>query len=532
MDQTSYSDPDIIETINMKFIPVRVDIDERPDISERYNRGGFPTTAFLSDKGESVWGGTYIPPNDLKRVMSSILAANASGEIGQALERSRMQYLDISRSLQQQPRLSSAIIDTVFEDIFASYDVQHGGFGVEPKFPQPDAIDLLLERYVETQDKELAEAIEHALTSMTDGLYDKVEGGMFRYSVTRDWKTPHYEKMLEGNAGLLRNLVRAHAVFMKDKYREIASGIASYMVATLQDHDSGGFFGSQDADEHYYKLSCPQRRKVKQPEVIKAIYAGWNSEAASSLIEAGVLLREVNWVDAGKKAFRYNILNLWTEDLGLIRHVRGKDLYLFEDQVSFLQALISMIELEGVRGLAEIGDKLIASVERVFKDPEGGYTDVAKEEGAVGELETGRRSLVVNAKWAKALALYGAAVHRPELSEKAKEVVGAFTQREVQAHGVFASSFVSAWWLLERGARSVEVHGVPDGDPLRSHLWLSAKDVLHSGAVVLPSDERATSSTPSDHSFAVVCSKNGCSKPVTTASDLTSALEDTRSSQF
>ena len=95
MDKTTYSDSDIIRTINEKFVPVRVDIDRRPDISERYNRGGFPTTAFLSDRGESIWGGTYVPPDDMKRIMRSILDSKASGEVDQALERERMQFLDV-----------------------------------------------------------------------------------------------------------------------------------------------------------------------------------------------------------------------------------------------------------------------------------------------------------------------------------------------------------------------------------------------------------------------------------------------------
>src|SRR5512136_2867453 len=71
MDEKTYADPEIAKTINENFIPVRVDIDRRPDISERYNRGGFPTTAFLSYKGESIWGATYIPPADMKRIIRS-----------------------------------------------------------------------------------------------------------------------------------------------------------------------------------------------------------------------------------------------------------------------------------------------------------------------------------------------------------------------------------------------------------------------------------------------------------------------------
>ncbi|MBU1914899.1 MAG: DUF255 domain-containing protein, partial [Candidatus Thermoplasmatota archaeon] len=97
MDETTYSDTRVIKTVNERFVPVRVDIDRRPDISERYNRGGFPTTTFLSNKGEFVWGATYVPPQDMIKVLQAILDAKASGEVDKALERGRMTYLDISK---------------------------------------------------------------------------------------------------------------------------------------------------------------------------------------------------------------------------------------------------------------------------------------------------------------------------------------------------------------------------------------------------------------------------------------------------
>ncbi|MFY9605510.1 MAG: DUF255 domain-containing protein, partial [Thermoplasmata archaeon] len=183
MDETTYSDPEIVKTINKDFVPVRVDIDKRPDISERYNRGGFPTTAFLSDLGESVWGATYVPPADMKRVIKAILRAKASGEIDSALERGRLQYLDISKSTQKKQSADDEFLATLFEDIFAAYDVEFGGFGVAPKFPHPEVVDLLLQRYSRNGDNELATAVANTLDRMTEGLFDELEGGIFRYSV-------------------------------------------------------------------------------------------------------------------------------------------------------------------------------------------------------------------------------------------------------------------------------------------------------------------------------------------------------------
>src|SRR5205809_3226691 len=73
MDETSYSDPAVISTVNKNFIPVRVDTDERPEVNRRYNLGGWPTTAFLDGDGRIITGGTYIPPQQLREVLHSVL---------------------------------------------------------------------------------------------------------------------------------------------------------------------------------------------------------------------------------------------------------------------------------------------------------------------------------------------------------------------------------------------------------------------------------------------------------------------------
>src|SRR4030042_2943599 len=71
MDSTTYSVPEVARLVNDNFVPVRGDIDRRPDVSERYNRSAFPTTAFLSDRGESGWGTPYFPPEDMVRIIGS-----------------------------------------------------------------------------------------------------------------------------------------------------------------------------------------------------------------------------------------------------------------------------------------------------------------------------------------------------------------------------------------------------------------------------------------------------------------------------
>ena len=525
MDDTTYSDKEVADAINNSFIPVKVDIDERPDISERYNRGGFPTTAFLSDRAESIWGATYIPPADMKRIMKSVLAAKASGEIDRALEKTRLQFLDISKRFRLRSDIDDEALSSIFEDIFSIYDVEFGGFGTQPKFPHPDVLDLLMREYASTKDRDLSKAAERTLNGMAEGIFDHTDGGLFRYSVTRDWHTPHYEKMLETNLGFLRNLVKASIAFESRKYADLARKVAGYLLKSLRDPDSGGFYGSQAADEEYYKLSPDARSKAEAPPVDKRIYAGWNAEAISTLIDAGALMGEPAWIDAGLGAWKYTLENLWNPDLGLVRHMVEREDYLFEDQVAFLEGGLAVLEVSRSDEVSRIIEALISGVERSFAVPEGGYGDILLSGDPIGELDSVRRSLVANSKWARALALFGAATHNDRLIDKAQSTLASFTIDEVESHGLFGAAFITSSRALRRGPALVEVHG-GDTVPWKNAMWTAAKEVADPAAIVLLSAEEH-----SNRPYALICTPVGCSAQVFDPESLAGAVKRRETSQ-
>ena len=518
MDSTTYSDPEVARKITQEFIPVRVDIDHRPDISERYNRGGFPTTVFLSDQGESIWGATYVPPKDMLRIMKAILEAKGSGEIDRALERTRMQYLDLSKALEKRLSPDETFINGVFEDIFATYDVEEGGFGVAPKFPHPDVVDMLLMRFAADHDKELSEAVCRTLDRMSDGIGDPVEGGVFRYSVTRDWKTPHYEKMLETNVGVLGNLSNAYKILGEDRFEKRARSVAAYILGNLQDGQSGGFFGSQDADEEYHKLPKDGRMKRMAPSIDETVYAGWSCDAASVMIRAGTLLSDRTMVSAGVRALEHAVNRLRNPALGLVRHVEGHENYLFEDQVSFLEALLSVLGLTNERRIERTIASLIDGVEKHFSSQDGGYNDVMRAQGAIGELAEPRRPLVANSKWSIGIARYGVFSGRPELRTKSKQVLDSFSPKEVERHGLFAASYVMAWRVLETGPKAIKVESEKE-DAMSEPLWVKAASAVDPGNLVV-----FRTAQGHGRASAVVCSPKGCSDRIIDPADLSDSL--------
>jgi uncharacterized protein YyaL (SSP411 family) len=534
MDQTTYSDPRVIRMINDDFVPVRVDIDKRPDISDRYNRGGFPTTAFLSDRGESLWGSTYVPPEDMLNVMRAMQEAKDKGEVNAALEQQRMQYLDLSKARDKLESVDAEFVDAIFEDVFAAYDIEWGGFGREPKFPHPAAIDLLIERYSTSKDEELASAVRSTIDHMTEGLYDEIEGGVFRYSVTRDWKVPHYEKMLETNLGFLRNLSRARTALGVERYADTADGVAKYVLDTLRDQDSGGFFSSQDADEEYYKLDRKGREGRPRPKIIKEVFSGLNCRAVSTLIEAGALLGRKDWTEAGVKAWSVTMRDHWDTGLGLLRHSTGTDLYLFDDQVDFLEALLLVAETqsdaESERTLALAAD-LDKGVGHAFAHSEGGFGDVRREPGAIGKLAEPERSIIANSRWARLISLVGAATFNPAMKENARRILGSFPPKQVQANGIFASDYAYAWDALRLGPKSVEIHGLLDTEPASNEFWIAVKRALNPSVVVLPA-KRAMLEVDAPLPFAVVCQDGGCSKEIFEPGELASKLRPALTSQI
>ncbi|HEX6061913.1 MAG TPA: DUF255 domain-containing protein, partial [Candidatus Limnocylindria bacterium] len=137
MDETSYSDPAVIAGVNERYIPIRVDNDERPDVNRRYNMGGWPTTAFLTPDGEILNGATYIPPDAMRRSVAEIADhwRDKRSELEPRLRELKAHEADAHA--QRPGDLDWSIVGAIGALIRGQYDSEYGGFGREPKFPQP-----------------------------------------------------------------------------------------------------------------------------------------------------------------------------------------------------------------------------------------------------------------------------------------------------------------------------------------------------------------------------------------------------------
>ena len=263
MDGESYEHPAIAEFLNAHFICIKVDRDERPDVDARYQRaiqaltrqGGWPLTAFLTPEGQVFYGGTYFPPDGkygrpgFQSVLAGVLDAWRSRREqleGQALAIRRVIEQDGGDTLAGD--LSVQMLETGVAMMQRVFDPVNGGFGGQPKFPHPGAVQLLLARWWDSRRPELREVIDRTLEGMArGGIHDHLGGGFHRYSVDAEWIVPHFEKMAYDNSELLRAYCDAYSAFGTEAYAEVARGIVRWVREVMADPE-GGYAASQDAD--------------------------------------------------------------------------------------------------------------------------------------------------------------------------------------------------------------------------------------------------------------------------------------------
>ncbi|MGA8474845.1 MAG: DUF255 domain-containing protein [Candidatus Cybelea sp.] len=448
MDETSYSDAGVIETINRRFVPVRVDNDRRPDVNARYNMGGWPTTAFLAPDGTTLTGATYLPPPQMRSVLEEIARFYAEHRDDIASRSAELQTRRAPRLASPGDELTDAPIAALLDRLRQTYDREFGGFGDEPKFPQPELHEFLLSEWRRNGDPELYEMVAHTMLAMSrGGMYDHVEGGFFRYSTTRDWSVPHFEKMAEDHAGLLRVLASLAIFAPTPDFHATLTSTVRYVRNVLHDPATGFFAGSQDADESYFELPPEERRERAAPFVDRTSYTNWTCGlagalclAAQALDDEGLLAQALQTLD--------NVHAALLDEDGLVYHVlqpggppevRG----LLTDQVAYARALLDAHAACGEARFLERAQGLCDAVIARFEAEDGGFYDRLPAEETLGRLAFSDRPLVDNGLFADVLLRLAALTSAPGYREHAQAALRLYA-RTSEGTGPFAATYARA----------------------------------------------------------------------------------------
>lgn len=261
MARECFEDEEVIRLLNENCINIKLDRDEKPDIDRIYQHavaamgsgGGWPLSVFLTPDKKPFFGGTYFPPDDrygrpgFRKVVRAVVEFYHTKK--NEIEEYTMKLADFLKPGPAVPgEIGESIIDEALAAISDEFDPQNGGFGTAPKFPMPGAMEFLINRYFTDRKESVGLAIRKTLLSMAKGgFHDHLGGGFHRYSVDNSWIIPHFEKMADDNAWLLRNYTDAYCLFGDNYFREVALGIVRFSREVLSDPE-GGFYASQDAD--------------------------------------------------------------------------------------------------------------------------------------------------------------------------------------------------------------------------------------------------------------------------------------------
>ncbi len=262
MQKESFLNEEIANKLNKNFISIKVDKEERPDIDKHFqevfskmngNVGGWPLSIFLAPTLEPIYSATYIPPianygkmafGDLIDIIFDSWQKDSKSLINKGLD-----VLNAMRPKNkiEATKIHDGLIKVTINQIKQVYDKNYGGFGSAPKFPQASIIELALNLYSLTEDKELKEIVTNTLDFMAlGGMYDIVDGGFCRYSTDEIWLVPHFEKMTYDNAQLIKVYALAYKVTKIKRYKDIAIEIAEFMLEKMSRDNL--FFSASDAD--------------------------------------------------------------------------------------------------------------------------------------------------------------------------------------------------------------------------------------------------------------------------------------------
>jgi uncharacterized protein YyaL (SSP411 family) len=451
MAHESFEDAEIAAVMNERFVCVKVDREEHPDVDAMCmdavqamtGHGGWPLNAFLTLELVPFYAGTYFPPESRHGLPSwrmVLLAVADAWE--QRREEIGRQGDQIARSLGATARLEPSsepiraeLLGEAVSAIRGSYDELNGGFGGAPKFPQASVIEFLLAR----GEREVSLGTLQAMAR--GGIYDQVAGGFARYAVDATWTVPHFEKMLYDNALLARVYLHGWQASGDEKLRRVCTETLDWALREMRCSD-GGFASALDADSEgvegkFYVWTQDELRgalgplyedavayfgprpfehgtlvlegrgpePAGLPEIRRKLFGvraervrpglddkrltGWNALMVSALAEAGAALGREDYLDAARACAEF-LLAERRDPSGRLLRTPPIPGYL-DDHAFLLEALITLYEASfEPRWYREATALADAMIER-FEDPErGGFFTTSAEHD---ELPVRRKDL-------------------------------------------------------------------------------------------------------------------------------------------
>ena len=359
MEHESFEDEATAALLNDRFISIKVDREERPDVDQIYmsavqaltGGGGWPMSVFLTPSGKPFHGGTYFPPESRHGMPSfqQVLEAvdTAWVERRDQLDSAADKMVDGLRSGAGLDLPTAPIKDEdlrqATHSLAGSHDRINGGWGTAPKFPQSMTIEFLLRRYLATGEELLLDVAERTLRKMAQGgIYDHVGGGFHRYSVDAVWHVPHFEKMLYDNSQLARVYLHAWQITSRSEYCRTAEETLDWVRREMT-HPDGGFYSTLDADS----------------EGVEGRFYVWSADELVQVLgsEAGLIADIYDVTERGNWEGT-NVLRRY-KDVDVVAHTHGLDVESIESILGRVRP--TLLDHRSGRVRPGLDDKIITS---------------------------------------------------------------------------------------------------------------------------------------------------------------------------
>ena len=412
MDRRCYGDPDIVAEVNRWFIPVRVDADRRPDVAERYDLGGLPTTAFLNASGEILGGGTLVPP---ERLIEALRHAS----------RPRSSHAVPSAPPHEEPIPGTPLSDDdLVSIVFHGFDHVHGGFGGAPKFPLVAPVRLALYLSRDTGSDELTTCATRTLDAMAfNGLYDEEGGGFCRCALHADWSEPQPEKLLAVNAALLDLYLEAGELTGNQRWLARAADVLDFVQGALSLGPGQGWRAAVESDG--------------------AKMADANAAMVSAMLRAARAFGDDSLRELALQSLEAVLLETYRPGRG-VAHCAGSVRGLLTDHVAFAAAHLDAWDMTGDVVYQMMAEELTQFMVRTLLTDHG-FADRATLDGdePVGLLAQAEHPFVLNCDAANVLRRLGRATGTARWLELADQILAAIAPRAA-LHGPLAAHFVLA----------------------------------------------------------------------------------------
>ncbi|WP_394833719.1 DUF255 domain-containing protein [Pendulispora rubella] len=405
MESTTYHDANVASVLARHFIAAKVDVDARPDIEERYRAWGWPATVIFSPDGEELgkYRG-YLAPGEFADLLAAVVAAGPNA--------ARAGSADAERPTSDTPlgaetlALAARWAEVELEEY---WDPKEGGWGVEPKVPIHENTEFALKRAARGD----ARLREHALTVLEKqrNIIDPVWGGIYQYSVAPDWVHPHFEKLMEFNAGALADYATAYTLTKDERWLRSARDIDRYLRAFMISPE-GGFHGTQDADlnahdrgkrfmdgHDYFRLGDRERRALGIPRVDPNEYAEDGGLAIAAYVTLYEATGDKSALAIAKRASA-RVATTHAGPRGGITHgieAEPPRLLHLADQAAFGHALARLHDVEPDATTLAAAKRVADFVMAELYDPnQGGFYTHTKDPDAVGVFQRRRKPFSEN----------------------------------------------------------------------------------------------------------------------------------------